>query len=55
MLEKIHLRCYECNHEFVKDVDTKDKIFEIVCPKCNKQKIEIDLGKGTLGLNNYRG
>jgi len=45
MKENICLRCYSCNYEFQKEIDTQDKIYELDCPKCNKQKVEINIGK----------
>ena len=45
MKETINLRCYGCNHEFVREVDTEDFINDIDCPNCKKKKIEINIGK----------
>ena len=45
MAEKLNLRCYGCNHEFVKEIDVKEFISEINCPNCKENKVEINLGE----------
>jgi Zn finger protein HypA/HybF involved in hydrogenase expression len=42
--EKIYLRCCKCNAVFLEKVETNEKIYEINCPICTKQTVEIDLG-----------
>ena len=39
------LRCYKCNFEFIKDISVEDKIYEFICPSCNKDSIELNIGR----------
>jgi len=44
--EDMHaLRCYDCGYEFDKILTINDKIYELNCPSCNKNTIEISFGR----------
>jgi hypothetical protein len=45
MLELLNLRCYKCNCEFIKEVETQEFINSFNCPKCKQKGVELDLGK----------
>lgn len=45
MIEHLALRCCKCNYEFEKDVETEEKIYELICSQCKKQATEINAGK----------
>lgn len=39
------LHCYKCDYVFVKNISVYDKVFEMVCPMCNKTTLELNWGK----------
>ncbi len=53
MKENLNLRCYTCSYEFIKLLETIDKIYEVICPKCFKKTVEIDMGKNKHTENDY--